>query len=61
MSELNLLALAIFLKTIATCFAVFAAAYLAFHGKDGWGWMIFLAIYIVPTSYKYNNDKKDSK
>ncbi len=56
MSELNVLALALVLRTIATCFAIIAAAYLAFHGKEGWGWMIFLAICIGSTSYKYTND-----
>jgi ABC-type phosphate transport system permease subunit len=56
MSELNVLALTIVLRTVATCFAIFAAAYLAFYEKDGWGWMIFLAICIGSTSYKYTND-----
>jgi len=56
MSQLNVLALAIVLRTVAICFAIFAAAYLAFYEKDGWGWMIFLAICIGSTSYKYTND-----
>ncbi len=56
MSELNVLALALVLRTIAAIVAIVVAGYLAYHGKDGWGWMIFLAICIGSTSYKYTND-----
>jgi len=56
MSELNVLALALVLRTVATIVAIVAASYLAYHGKDGWGWMIFLAICIGSMSYKYTND-----
>lgn len=56
MTELNVMAFAIFMRTIATCTAILMAGYLAYHGKEGWGWMIFLAICIGSYSYKYTND-----
>lgn len=56
MSELNVLAFAIFLRGVATCMAVAGAVWLAYHGKDGWGWMIFLAICLGSVSYKYTSD-----
>jgi hypothetical protein len=56
MSELNVMALAVFMRGISVCLCVVAAAYLAHEGKDGWGWMIFLAICLGSYSYKYTND-----
>lgn len=56
MTELNVMALAIVLRGVATCVSVAGAVYLAFHGKDGWGWMIFLAICLGSASYKYTPD-----
>jgi hypothetical protein len=56
MTELNVMALALVVRGIATCLTVAAAAYLAYHGKEGWGWMIFLAICLGSYSYKYTND-----
>jgi hypothetical protein len=55
-TELNVLALAVFMRGVAACLAVVAAAYLAYEGKEGWGWMIFLAICLGSYSYKYTND-----
>lgn len=26
-----------------------AAAFLAYHGKEGWGWLIFAGIMAIPT------------
>jgi hypothetical protein len=35
-----------------TCMAsIFGAIFLAYHGKDGWGWMIVLAI-LTAVSFK---------
>lgn len=56
MSELNVLAIAIILRMVATCLCVAGAVYLAYHGKDGWGWLIFLAICLGTISYKYTPD-----
>jgi hypothetical protein len=63
MSELNVLALAFLLKYISVCVIALIAGYLAYHAKEGWGWMIFLALLVSQGSYKYNNDseKTDSK
>ena len=33
-------------RTISACVALAGAAYLANHGKDGWGWLIFAALLI---------------
>lgn len=34
----------IILRLIATIIAISGAVYLAYYDKDGWGWLIFLAI-----------------
>jgi hypothetical protein len=56
MTELNVLFFAILFKTFCVCAAIFGAAFLAYHGKDGWGWLIFLAVILGSTSYKYTKD-----
>lgn len=44
MSELNVMAFAFFLKYVSVCVATLVAGYLAYHGKEGWDWMIFLRL-----------------
>ena len=39
-------------KSIATLAAISGAVYLANAGKDGWGWLIFLAIVLGGFSIK---------
>ena len=56
MTELNVLFFALLFKAFAVCVAIAAAAFLAYHGKEGWGWMIFLAVVLGSTSYKYTPD-----
>ena len=56
MTELNVLFFALLFKGVALCCAIAAAAFLAYHGKDGWGWLIFLAVILGSTSYRYTPD-----
>ena len=44
MNDNTIILITIILRTVATCVAIGGAIYLAYFGKDGWGWMIFLAI-----------------
>jgi hypothetical protein len=55
-SELTVLFFALLFKMIAICAAICGTVFLAYHGKDGWGWLIFLAVLIGSTSYKYTPD-----
>lgn len=34
------------LRYVILAIIVISAAYLAYYGKDGWGWFIFLALMI---------------
>ena len=56
MSELNVMALAIVVRALTIAVCVWGIVQLASQGKDGWGWLIFLAILIASTSYKYTKD-----
>jgi hypothetical protein len=33
-----------FVRQLPTCIAVGGAIYLAAQGKDGWGWLLFVAV-----------------
>ena len=49
----NTLAMAAIIgKSIATLAAIAGAVYLASVGKDGWGWLIFLAVILGGYSIK---------
>jgi hypothetical protein len=56
MNELNVLVIGLVLRGIAVCLTVLVAGYLAYHDKQGWGWMIFLAICLGSYSYKFTKD-----
>lgn len=56
MSELTVLFFALVFKMISICVAIGGAVFLAYHGKEGWGWLIFLAVILGSTSYKYTPD-----
>ncbi len=58
MSELTVLFFAIFFKSLCLIAAIAGATFLIYHNKDGWGWLIFLAIIVGSTSYKYTPDEK---
>ena len=44
MSHKTLLALNIGFRCFAAAIALGGATFLAWHGKEGWGWLIFAAI-----------------
>lgn len=44
MSDNTLFFILILMRGVACCLSVAGAVYLAYHGKDGWGWLIFLAL-----------------
>lgn len=54
MSHQELVALAIAGRTLASVAAIVGAVFLAYHQRDGWGWLIFLAICIGSYSLKDN-------
>jgi hypothetical protein len=56
MSELTVLFFALLFKAISLCAAVAGVVFLAYHGKDGWGWLIVVAILLATTNYKYTPD-----
>lgn len=57
MQELTVLFFALLFKVIAICFVTGAAAFLAYHGKEGWGWLIFVAVLVASTSMRYTPDE----
>ena len=56
MSELTVLFFAVLIKGACVIAAIAGAVYLASEGKDGWGWLIFLALLLGSGSMKYTND-----
>lgn len=56
MNELTVLFFALLFKAVAVCAAIAGVVYLAYHEKAGWGWLIFLAVVLASTSYKYTPD-----
>jgi len=55
-SELNVMALAIVVKAICVFGCVYGIVELAKLDKPGWGWLVFIAILVASTSYKYTKD-----
>lgn len=56
MSELNVIALALVMRAITIVSIACGVVYLAANDKPGWGWLIFLAVIVGSTSYKYTKD-----
>lgn len=52
MTRNTLVMAAIIGKSIATLASIAGAVYLANTGKDGWGWLIFLAVMLGGCSIK---------
>ena len=61
MSEYTAMAFIVFFKSLVALSAVIGAIYLAYHGKDGWGWMIFLAICLGSGSVHLNSENETKK
>lgn len=56
MTELQVIALALIIKGVSLFACVWGVVNLASQGKDGWGWLLFLAAMIASTTYKYTKD-----
>lgn len=56
MSNNTVFAVAIVGQAASTLAAVVSAAVLAYHGRDGWGWFVFLALCIGCYSLKTKGD-----
>lgn len=46
MSHENLVLAVIITRSLAAMAAIAGAVFLAWHGKEGWGWLIFLALWL---------------
>lgn len=44
-------------KAIMMCAGIAGVVFLAYHGKQGWGWLIFILILLASTSFKHTSDK----
>jgi hypothetical protein len=58
MEELTVLFFALLFRSISICVIVGAAAFLMYHDKNGWGWLILVAL--IVNSYRYTPDKKEA-
>lgn len=61
MSELTVLFFAILFKSLTICACIAGIVFLIHTDKQGWGWLVFLAILIGSTSYKYHPDEPPKK
>lgn len=61
MREYTALVLIVALKSIVAGLAVAGAIYLADAGKDGWGWMIFLALCLGAGGISMGSSRDESK
>lgn len=56
MSELTVLFFALLFKMVGIVAAIGGVVYLAYHDKQGWGWLVVVAVLLSTTSYKYTPD-----
>lgn len=54
MNSNDALLIAIALRCLVACAAVAGAVYLSVNGKDGWGWLLALALVAIPTGIKFD-------
>lgn len=59
MTELNVMALALTLRTIAVICITAGVVCLEANDKPGWGWLILLGMLVGSTSYRYIKDCYD--
>ena len=60
MGEHTAFVLVMFFKTVMVVSAIAASAYLAFHDKPGWGWLIFVTIILACVSIRVGDDTDDA-
>lgn len=53
MEENTVIMIIAILRIVLTCTAIAGSVYLAYHGKDGWGWLIVLAIILGSFSVRH--------
>lgn len=56
-------AILLFISNLVSAISAFAAFWLAYHDKDGWGWFLFVAVACessVSTALKSVKNQKDS-
>ena len=56
MNEFIAVILIAFFKMITLLGLTAAIVYLIKEDKNGWGWLVFIAIMVISTSYKYVKD-----
>ena len=44
----------VLLKTIPVTAAIIGAAYLMYCGKSGWGWLLFVALWLGTSSVRFD-------
>jgi hypothetical protein len=61
LKPLNKIAMLLFLANLGSLFCVLISGFLAYDGKDGWGWFLFAAICLSVSSYrtKKTDDEED--
>lgn len=59
MTKMHVIAMLLVARIVAACVATICAYQLALDGKDGWGWMIFLALALGCVSIESEKEKKD--
>jgi hypothetical protein len=59
MSDNTATVLCIFAWALAMCVIVTGVCFLAYFGKDGWGWLIVLAVICCGFSAKFDGSKKE--
>lgn len=57
MSDNTVIFFSVLMRGLCVIAAICGAVYLANQGKNGWGWLIFLAIVLGSYSIKADSDK----
>lgn len=58
MSDNTVIFFSVVMRGLGVLAAIVGAVYLANQGKEGWGWMIFLAVLLGSYSLKVDSDKR---
>jgi hypothetical protein len=56
MTELQVMALYFVMRALILLGLIAAATYLAVNDKQGWGWILFIAVLVASSSVKYTKD-----
>lgn len=61
MSTNAMFVIAILCRALATIAAIAGATFLAYYNKEGWGWLLFVALCIGCHSLSHTNDDKEKE